>query len=381
MITSSQSPVLRPQDTLVARLAGVQPGSALAAALATREEFVLNTEASGHVLFEGGDLQRLGLAQRLAFALATSQAQADAQLSAHYRQRLAAAGGAPADDARQQAALAHVQRLATAPVNAGPADLRALEAAGWSADAIVTLAQIVAYTSFQSRLVAGLRLIAGTADQATAVPLEVHAGTWHAQPQTDSGKPAPTAFTRDELGWEPWLLPRDRATLTDGEAAKLEKAGHLHSDYFMLLARDLPVLEHRTRTDKGIFYSHGGLPRAERELAATVTSKVNGCIYCASVHARKAAQLSGELSAVDALLAVAPGADLAAGQAPRWQPQIRLAAQLAATPQAANASHVAALRAIGLSELALLDLVGAVAFFSWANRLMLTLGEPFLPAA
>lgn len=72
MTTSSQSPVLQPQDTLVARLAGVQPGSALAAALATREEAVLNTEASGHVLFEGGDLQRLSLAQRLAFALAAS---------------------------------------------------------------------------------------------------------------------------------------------------------------------------------------------------------------------------------------------------------------------------------------------------------------------
>jgi alkylhydroperoxidase domain protein len=143
----------------------------------------------------------------------------------------------------------------------------------------------------------------------------------------------------------------------------------------------LPVLEHRSRTDKGIFYSHGGLPRAERELAATVTSKVNGCIYCASVHARKAAQLSGEVSAVDALLAVAPGADLAASQTPRWQAQIRLAAQLAATPQAANASHLAALRAMSLSELELLDLVGAVAFFSWANRLMLTLGEPFLLVA
>jgi len=35
------------------------------------------------------------------------------------------------------------------------------------------------------------------------------------------------------------------------------------------------------------------------------------------------------------------------------------------------------LRDIGLTDLELLDLVGAVAFFSWANRLMLTLGEPY----
>lgn len=67
------------------------------------------------------------------------------------------------------------------------------------------------------------------------------------------------------------------------------------------------MLEQRTLTDKGIFYTAGGLPRAERELAATVASKINGCIYCASVHARKAAQLAKDETAVDTLLAVTPG--------------------------------------------------------------------------
>lgn len=66
------------------------------------------------------------------------------------------------------------------------------------------------------------------------------------------------------------------------------------------------MLEQRTLTDKGIFYTAGGLPRAERELAATVASKINGCIYCASVHARKAAQLAKDETAVDTLLAVTP---------------------------------------------------------------------------
>ncbi len=64
------------------------------------------------------------------------------------------------------------------------------------------------------------------------------------------------------------------------------------------------MLEQRTLTDRGIFYTAGGLPRAERELAATVASKINGCIYCASVHARKAAQLAKDETAVDTLLAV-----------------------------------------------------------------------------
>jgi uncharacterized peroxidase-related enzyme len=92
------------------------------------------------------------------------------------------------------------------------------------------------------------------------------------------------------------------------------------------------VLEQRTLTDKGIFYTAGGLPRAERELAATVASKINGCIYCASVHARKAAQLAKDETAVDTLLAVTPGEDLRDGQSPRWQAEIDAAAALSVTP-------------------------------------------------
>jgi len=34
------------------------------------------------------------------------------------------------------------------------------------------------------------------------------------------------------------------------------------------------------------------------------------------------------------------------------------------------------LRAAGLDDLALADLIHAAAFFNWANRLMLSLGEP-----
>ncbi|KQP47720.1 alkylhydroperoxidase domain protein [Pseudorhodoferax sp. Leaf274] len=369
-------PTVPSHETLAARLAGVAAGSPLAEALAMRADANLHAEASAQVLFERVDTQRLSHAERFGIALATADLHADIRLSAHYGERLAQAGGPPPEDARWTAALRHVRLLVVEPVRAAATDLRALETAGWSADAILTLSQVVAYVSFQSRFVAGLALLADTAAAAGGEP-PVPAGVWHTQPTALSGRPAPTAFTRDELGWEPWLAPRAAATLSPAETEQLQKAGHLQSDYFMLLARDTPVLDHRTRTDKGIFYTHGGLSRAERELAATVTSKVNGCIYCASVHARKAAQLSGEVAAADALLAVAPGGDLAAGQSPRWQAQIRFAAQLAATPSRLGVAELAPLQALGLTTLELLDLVGAVAFFSWANRLMLTLGEPF----
>ncbi|VTM12280.1 peroxidase [Klebsiella pneumoniae] len=136
------------------------------------------------------------------------------------------------------------------------------------------------------------------------------------------------------------------------------------------------MLEQRTLTDKGIFYTAGGLPRAERELAATVASKINGCIYCASVHARKAAQLAKDETAVDTLLAVTPGEDLRDGQSPAGRRK-STPPPLSVTPPALNADHLAALDEQGLDTLAQLDLLQSAAFFAWANRLMLTLGEPW----
>ncbi|MBI0487647.1 alkylhydroperoxidase domain protein, partial [Dickeya dianthicola] len=205
------------------------------------------------------------------------------------------------------------------------------------------------------------------------------AGRWHTQAQTHSGKTAPDAFTQGELGWEPWVPAKPLAAFTADEQAILARFGHTDSDYFRLLGRNLPVLEQRTLTDKGIFYTSGGLPRKDRELAAAVVSKVNGCIYCASVHARKASQLSKQDDAVQRLLDVPPGGDLAAGQDARWQAIITFAAQLSTTPSQTNARDLARLREQGLDTLEILDLIQSAAFFAWANRLMLTLGEPFWP--
>ena len=58
-----------------------------------------------------------------------------------------------------------------------------------------------------------------------------------------------------------------------------------------------------------------------------------------------------------------------------------LAAALTVTPPAATQAHLGRLRDLGLQELDILDVIQAAAFFGWANRLMLTLGEPVRPAA
>ncbi|WP_374446967.1 alkylhydroperoxidase domain protein [Stella sp.] len=188
----------------------------------------------------------------------------------------------------------------------------------------------------------------------------------------------PAVFTRAMLDWLPWLAPMAREDLTPRHMAGLVDPARAGSDYFRLLVRDPAALEARTRTDKDIFYNpDAGLPRAERELAAAAVSRRNGCIYCASVHARFAATYSKREADVDRLLAEGTGIDL--GE--RWNAIVAAAVALTDTPAAFGPAHVDRLRAAGLDDLAIADVIHAAAFFNWANRLMLTLGEPALPAA
>jgi CMD domain protein len=62
---------------------------------------------------------------------------------------------------RLAAALDHMHLLVFHPRDAAPAALQALLDAGWSTTDIVTLSQIAAFLSFQIRVVAGLRVLAG----------------------------------------------------------------------------------------------------------------------------------------------------------------------------------------------------------------------------
>ena len=185
----------------------------------------------------------------------------------------------------------------------------------------------------------------------------------------------PWAFTAKQLDWVPWLEPSAAEELTDRQIEALVQPQRANSPYFRLLADDPDILQARTRADLEIFSAPGGLPRAERELAAAAVSRVNGCVFCASVHARFAAHYSKRPGDVDALLEQGPEADL--GE--RWDAIVAAAAALTATPVAFVASHVARLREVGLDDQEISDVLHAAAFFNWANRLMLSLGEPEVP--
>jgi alkylhydroperoxidase domain protein/CMD domain protein len=386
---------------VIAELSGIQPGSVLAELRAQRPEAMTHAQGSYAALFDPTEVRGLSRAERLAVALRVATLHNATAAAAHYRRRLiglatnlmviaAAEGdaGAQPGSPRLQALLQHADLLSTRPSQAGPENLQALADVGLTTQAIVTLSQTIAFVGFQVRVIAILQLLGGTDRQTSSASDALrHDGqsgvlpggvAAHIVPRDPTLK-RPTAFTVEQLAWAPWLQPLEMADATPEQAAALEgRTGN--SAYFRLLARDPGVLIERTATDRGIFYTQGGAPRAERELSAAATSRLNGCMYCASVHARLAAQLSKRTDDIDRLLreGVTDGTDL--GLDARWQAVIDLAVALARTPPRAEPGHVARLRELGLSDLEILDVAQAGAFFAWANRLMLTLGEPYYPS-
>ena len=188
----------------------------------------------------------------------------------------------------------------------------------------------------------------------------------------------PEAFTQQGLGWVPWLAPVDEDALTDLQRDALIEPARAAMPYFRLLARDPEALRARTLTDLDIFYNVSrGLGRAERELAAAATSRRNGCVFCASVHAAAATRESGREADVQRLLDEGTGADLGDDT---WNAVVEASVALADTPLDFGPDHIARLRAAGLGDAEIVDVIGGAAFFNWANRLMLSLGEPEVPA-
>ncbi|MBB5832485.1 alkylhydroperoxidase domain protein [Brachybacterium aquaticum] len=187
----------------------------------------------------------------------------------------------------------------------------------------------------------------------------------------------PETFTQDSLGWTPWLEPVPREDLTPEQHEALLDDGRRAMPYFRLLARDPQALRARTLTDQDIFFNtEGGAGRAERELAATATSRTNGCIYCASVHSAAATRESGRYDDVQRLLDEGVGADLGSES---WNAIAHAADALTHLPLDFGPDEIARLRAAGLEDADIVDVINGAAFFHWANRLMLSLGEPEIP--
>ena len=148
------------------------------------------------------------------------------------------------------------------------------------------------------------------------------------------------------------------------------------SDYYLFLVHQPEILKQRSVAFNAIMYAPGGMPRAERELGATVVSRINGCVYCASVHAQRFEQLAKRQDAIIEVFNEPQGA----GTTERERAIVDFSIELTANPGEVNAQSIQKLKDAGLTESEILDLIHSVAIFAWANRLMLNLGEPVFPS-
>jgi CMD domain protein len=382
-MTQSPSAITTPLD-LIDRLAGLAPGSATHALRHRRDKVATATEGSYRALFDPA-LPGLTLTERFAVALYAARLTPSAGLAAHYLDRLretgldgatvAAIDGGSIDtlaDARLRAMLAFTRKLIEKPVEGDRDALHALPAGGLSTPEVVTLAQLIAFLSYQVRLVAGLRALDGATG---GDPLD------GAAPAAGTDRPGEAirinGFTNEVLDWKAWLdvVPVDRAT--PEQIAVLEESHPKAkvSDYYLFLVHQPEILRQRSAAFNAIMYAPGGMARAERELASTVVSCINGCIYCASVHAQRFEQLAKRNDVISQVF----DNPRAAGTNAREVAIARFSVALTEHPDRIGAQSLSGLRQAGLSDAEILDGIHAIAIFAWANRLMLNLGEPVFP--
>ncbi len=192
-------------DDVIDQLVGIAPGSHLDHLRAQRPQARDNAEASYHALFHPDDASQMSVAERHQLAVFVAGLHRQPDIADFYAASLPAAdathmraaathaatigpygrfptGPLTAEDTpgpslhldgdartvlgrRLAAALEHAHMLVYHPRDAAPPALQALLDAGWSATGIVTLSQLVAFLSFQIRVVAGLRALAAAPDK------------------------------------------------------------------------------------------------------------------------------------------------------------------------------------------------------------------------
>lgn len=153
---------------VVDAIVGLRPTDALYATRHARHKVSSATQASYELFFDPA-ATGISLTERLLVAWHACLLSGAADLAQHYREALDAhevdSGVLDAIQAnsleqlsatRLKAMLVFAGKLITRPIEGDEAALKALQAAGMTTPDVVTLAQLVAFLSYQVRLVAGL---------------------------------------------------------------------------------------------------------------------------------------------------------------------------------------------------------------------------------
>ncbi len=148
--------------------AGVTPGSAVALVAMTRDNIFGMSQAAEDAVLRPRDCGAFGHDLRAALAARVARLAGDEALAEHY---LAAAGDrvALADPSQTRgsawlsAVLVFVDKVTNHTRDTAAQDITGLQTAGISDADIVRLCELVAFLAYQSRVIAGLRLMQGVA--------------------------------------------------------------------------------------------------------------------------------------------------------------------------------------------------------------------------
>ena len=121
---------------------------------------------------------------------------------------------------------------------------------------------------------------------------------------------------------------------------------------------------------QAVLYADTELSMTEKELVAVVVSVLNGCVYCYTHHSAALAELTGDPQAAEAIVKDHHQAGLGA----RHAALVTFAEKLTVSPARMTSDDVETLRANGLSDTAVSELVQLVGYFNYTSRLATGLG-------
>ncbi|MDM0059327.1 CMD domain protein [Variovorax fucosicus] len=159
-------------DDVIDQAVPLAPDHPLYALRRERPKVVASTQGSYEGMFSPA-VQGISVTERLLVALHACRLSKADSLAAHYRSRLVADGAdaalvdavasgnaTPPADARLQTILGFTAKLIERPIEGDRAAIDALLRAGLSTPAVVALGQLIAFLSYQIRVVVGLQAMA-----------------------------------------------------------------------------------------------------------------------------------------------------------------------------------------------------------------------------
>ncbi|MFZ4832987.1 CMD domain-containing protein [Rouxiella sp. Mn2063] len=306
----------------------------------------------------------LSLYDRLSSALTVAQVTGIQVLCSHYAARLAPLDSPDASresNIRQTHITQFSRLLATQPTSITADMLHQLENVGLSTKDIVTFIQLIGFVSYQARVLAVINAARGK-------PAAVLPG--FPEPENTEQR----GFSLQMLQWTSRLteINLQQATHQQLDALDLSAPNARSSSFYRLLIQDERLLEEYSAIFSHIMRGENGETGLVQELAATTTSRLNGCLYCTGIHARAYLELGGDKQQITRLFDEKNGERYATIGS---NVLLNNVAILTRTPQRFDAKSLNTLIASGYDDTQSFKILLTSALFSWANRLIQTLGN------